>query len=233
MRGFIDITGQTFNHIHVKEHIGSDKWGEAIFLCRCTECGKEFVAKSSVIRYGLKKSCGCVAKKELSERMKGQRPATWKHGEGKSRLFAIWSGMKTRCTNPNRKTYKHYGGRGISVCDEWFNSYESFRDWALANGYRDDLTIERIDVNGDYEPSNCRWCTWKEQANNKTNNRIIKINGVERTLSEWCDIYGINETTVNQRLNAYGWDEERAVTEPVHNNHGGRVRYGNLSSPQS
>ena len=117
--------------------------------------------------------------------------------------------MKNRCNNPSDKRYKDYGGRGITFCKEW-NDFESFRDWASANGYRDDLTIDRIDVNGNYEPSNCRWATIEEQANNKRNNLVFTLNGRTQTLAQWCEEYGMNYFTVYRRL-GYGWDISKAL----------------------
>ena len=119
--------------------------------------------------------------------------------------------MKTRCNNPNVLEYKDYGGRGITVCDEWQHSYETFRDWARLNGYMDDLTIDRIDVNGNYEPSNCRWSTRKEQANNRRSNKLITFNGETHNIQEWSDIVGVNDITLRNRLYKYGWSVEKAV----------------------
>lgn len=131
-----------------------------------------------------------------------------------TRLGSIYHNMKTRCTNPNYDKYEYYGGKGISICDEWMNSYDAFEEWALANGYTDELTLDRIDVNGNYTPKNCRWITWKEQANNKTTNRIITYNNETHTLQEWADKTGILCGTIARRLDD-GWSVHDALTKPV------------------
>lgn len=118
------------------------------------------------------------------------------------RIYRIWQNMKSRCRNPKVPNYKNYGGRGIKVCDEWQDS-SKFIDWALKNGYRDDLYIDRIDNNGDYEPFNCKWSTRKEQANNKTNSHFITINGDIKTMAQWVDETGIKQATLEQRINKY------------------------------
>lgn len=122
--------------------------------------------------------------------------------------------MKTRCLNPNSKDYPNYGGRGIKVCPEWMESFEAFRDWAMANGYRDDLTLDREDVNGNYDPNNCKWSTRTEQANNKRNNHKVTANGVTHTIAEWEKITGIQNQTIHKRISR-GWREEDAVLLPL------------------
>ena len=107
-------------------------------------------------------------------------------------MYYIWRTMKQRCTNPNNYKYKNYGGRGIKVCDEWMADFKAFYDWAVTNGYREDLTIDRIDVDGNYEPSNCRWATYSEQANNRTTNRIITFNGEPMTMANFCRKHNLN-----------------------------------------
>lgn len=131
----------------------------------------------------------------------------------KSRLYTIWKNMKARCSN-NASQNSYYGARGITVCEEWRNSYQAFYNWAMANGYTDELTIDRIDVNGNYEPSNCRWATLKEQANNKRNNRLLTYNGKSLTVSQWTKELGFNQGLISRRINYLGWDIERALTEP-------------------
>ena len=138
----------------------------------------------------------------------------------KKRLYHVWISMKQRCFNPNSTKYKNYGARGIKVCDEWKNSYKAFEEWAYANGYDDNAqlnqcTIDRIDTNGNYGPSNCRWVNSKIQGNNKTDNRTIIIDGVSHTMSEWCDIYHITPRQVDSRVRICGWSYEQAITTPI------------------
>ena len=129
------------------------------------------------------------------------------------RLHKIWASMHERCEYQKHKHYKDYGGRGIVVCEEW-KEYLSFAKWAFKNGYRDNLSIDRIDVNGNYEPSNCRWITMKEQLNNKRSNRLVEYQGITYTLTQLADKVGLNKTTLKERLNL-GWSIEDAVERPV------------------
>ncbi|WP_080549836.1 hypothetical protein [Clostridium butyricum] len=122
--------------------------------------------------------------------------------------------MKSRCKNSNYKNYHRYGGRGIKVCDEWDKNFKEFYNWSLNNGYSDNLTIDRIDVNGNYEPSNCRWATKITQANNRDNNRIIEFEGEAHTLTEWSRIKGLGFKTLDYRLKA-GWQLEKVFNKPL------------------
>lgn len=133
-----------------------------------------------------------------------------------TRLGRIYHNMKTRCTNPNYDKYQYYGGKGIKICDEWMNSWDMFCEWAENNGYDDTLTLDRIDPNGDYCPSNCRWVSRKEQANNRSSNKLLTYNGHTKTLQEWAEEVGLDADTISQRLRS-GWDVERALTEHNHN----------------
>lgn len=117
-----------------------------------------------------------------------------------TRPYRIWCHIKDRCTNPKMQNYRHYGGKGVKMCCEWDEDFMAFHRWAMANGYREDLTIERIDGNGDYEPSNCRWATWKEQANNTTRNHLVTINGATKTIAGWADSSGIRYQIIRDRL---------------------------------
>lgn len=128
------------------------------------------------------------------------------------RLYQTWIDMRRRCYVKNRKNYKHYGLRGISVCDEWNNSFKNFKNWALANGYEDYLTIDRIDVNGNYEPQNCKWSTAAEQNNNRRNNRILEFKGERHTISEWSKITGLNKSTILKRVSIRGWSTRDALS---------------------
>ena len=144
----------------------------------------------------------------------GKLNPNYKDGRKGTRLYSIYRGMITRCYNSNTPNYKRYGARGITMCDEWKDNFQTFYDWAMSHGYSDDLTIDRIDNNGNYEPSNCRWVDMKKQTRNNSRNHIVKLNGIERPLIEWTEIYKINYKTVRDRLKR-GWNYEKALTEPV------------------
>ena len=123
--------------------------------------------------------------------------------------------MKQRCYNPNRREYKNYGGRGIGVCSEWLSGFDAFRDWSMANGYCDNLTLDRIDNNKDYEPNNCRWVSMKVQSNNKRGNIIVTYNGENITLSECADKYNVDYQTLYVRTQLLGWELNKAITQPI------------------
>lgn len=139
------------------------------------------------------------------------------HGDARrgnfTQLYNSWRGMKGRCNNKKNKRYSNYGGRGIVVCEEW-NEFINFKEWALNNGYQPGLTIERIDVNGNYEPSNCCWATNKEQANNKTNNHFLSFDGETLTINQWAEKLNIQRGVIKDRLR-WGWSVEDALTTPV------------------
>lgn len=141
-----------------------------------------------MINSGHTRSCGC-----LQREVNIKRVTT--HGRYGTRLHKTWKNMKERCNNPNEKSYHNYGGRGITYCDEW-EHFQPFYDWAMKNGYSDDLTIDRIDVNGNYEPNNCRWVDKKAQSNNTRHNVHITINGTTKTMTEWSDETGVKVGTL-------------------------------------
>lgn len=222
MRKFDDLTGKRFGQLTVvslntEEHKDKRRY----WNCRC-DCGNERVVLTAFLNNGATTRCKLCCKKEKSEN--AIRMSKDKHGMVKTHSWKTWRRIRQRCYYPKINGYANYGGRGISVCDEWNNCFESFRDWAFENGYKEGLSIDRIDVNGNYEPSNCRWVSIKEQANNKRNSHVLEFNGQRHTISEWAETTGINKNTIRSRIEKYGWIVERALTvKPIN---GGR--YGNF-----
>lgn len=202
MPRLIDLTGQRFGRLTVIRRDGTNKNGSATWLCKC-DCGNVKVASGRDLTNGDTKSCGC------------SRRAPRKHGMTKTRLYRIWSDMKNRCQNPNNHAYKDYGGRGITVCKEWSDDFNRFKEWAADSGYREGLTIERIDFDKGYCPDNCTWITLSEQAQNRRMCIFVTINGKTMNLQQWCDELGIDYKLAHNRIHKLGWEPEKALTTPV------------------
>lgn len=205
-----DLTGMRFGKLTIIKRGTNRVSGNrkrATWVCEC-DCGEKKTIFATHLIQGRSKSCGCLQREKLI-----QRNTT--HGLSDSRIYQIYADMKDRCYNSNSSCYKEYGGRGIEVCNKWLNSFENFYDWSMANGYKESLTIDRINVNGNYSPDNCRWSEQVEQQNNKRNNHLITYNGETKTLSEWAKELGIDRVTLSARINSYGWSVEKALTTPI------------------
>lgn len=207
---FDDLTGKRFGRLSVVErapdyvspkHQHATRW-----VCAC-DCGNTKIIIANVLKRGEAQSCGCMHQ-ELRHSL------TRTHGESKTRLYHIWNGMRQRCQNENNHAFAHYGGRGISVCEEW-QSYTAFREWSLANGYTDELSIDRIDNDKGYCPKNCRWVSQTVQANNQSKNVYLTFRGITKTRSQWAKEIGVSDALLRDRIDRYGWTIERALTTPV------------------
>lgn len=213
----VDLTGEIIGRLLVIEEIkGYKDKSNVYWKCKC-DCGNTTYVLSSNLIGGTTKSCGCLKNEMARERFKTHGDS--RPGADLFRLYSIWCGIKQRCNNTHNHAYKYYGGSGISVCKEWEDDYVSFREWSLANGYSDDMTIDRIDCNGDYSPENCRWVDMSVQNNNKDNIRRYEYNGESHTITEWSDITGISFTTLYGRIVHRNWSIERALTAPVRTQH--------------
>lgn len=206
----IDLTSQKFGRLTVLKFSHKIEKGNNrryYWLCKC-DCGNETIVNSASLKNGHTLSCGCL-------RVENLKKVIDKHNQTGSDLYYVWAQIKQRCNNKNNKRYKDYGGRGITVCNEWLNDFISFYNWAMANGYdenapRGKCTIDRIDVNGNYEPSNCRWLTNKKQQNNKRNNHFVTYNNETLTVTQMAEKYNINVNTFRNRV-AKGWNIDKCI----------------------
>lgn len=196
-----DLLGARFGRLVVIEKTNRRTSGRhVIWRCKC-DCGNECFVQSNSLTTNKTKSCGCLIIGRVT------------HHQSGTKLYDVWCAAKARCNNPKNKNYKHYGGRGIKVCDEWENSFQAFYEWAMANGYKEGLSIDRIDNDGNYEPANCRWVTQEEQCNNRRTSHKLTYEGETHTITEWSKITGIKRKIISQRVNNLGWSIERALTE--------------------
>ena len=198
-RLFNDLTGKRFGRLTV---IGVDDRGtrKTYFNCQC-DCGNIKSIRSDSLLCGAIRSCGCLK----TEQNQINLAAAHSHKMSGTRIYKIWQGMKKRCYNEHDARYSSYGGRGITVCDEWKNSFQCFYDWSMNNGYNETLTIDRIDNNKGYSPDNCRWANQQEQSRNRSTNIKIKIGNSTRTLTEWCEIFNVDKGTIFARYERNGF----------------------------
>ena len=209
---FKDVTGQRFGRLTAIRFTGkyTKPSNNAIWLFRC-DCGNLVERRRVSVESTKTPSCGCYVREHA-------RNLNLTHGGRHDRLYLVWMDMRRRCRDPKDANYERYGGRGITVCDEW-QDYETFRKWAYSTGYDKtapghQCTIDRIDTNGNYSPENCRWADAKTQCNNKRNNVLIEFDGRVQTASQWADETGIDDKTITRRIKS-GWTVEKALTKPV------------------
>ena len=206
---YIDLTGQTFNRLTVLKYAGPDAEGRSLWHCLC-ECGNKKTTKSSYLKKGRVKSCGCMSIDQKRNAAKSQSHPLSRRNKPVARR--CWQNMIARCTDINGKDWPNYGGRGITVCERWLESFANFFE---DMGDPDTgMTLDRIDANGPYSPENCRWATRKEQGNNRRNNRWLTVDGQTMTMAQWAEHAGISWATIQTRLSR-GWGVDRAVTEAV------------------
>ena len=208
MSKIINLIGQNFGHLTVIKYCGTNNHRKSLWECKC-DCGnpKTIIVQGSNLKSGNTTSCGCVQKQTFLNYVT-------KHNEKNTKLYGVWCSMKSRCNNPHNKSYHNYGGRGINICKDW-ESYINFSSWSKNNGYQEGLTIDRIDVNGDYSPENCRWVNNKTQANNTRCNKYFTYNNETLTIAQWEDKTGL---PIGERLKQ-GMNIEKAITTQLHPNY--------------
>ena len=193
----IDMTGERYGRLTViGRKPNNNKQNKPLWICQC-DCGNVTFTTRRRLKDGITKSCGCYRRDKAREQhtTHGLSKTSGKH----KRLYRIWAGIKDRCCNPNSKYWDRYGGKGIEICDEWLNDYESFHTWSMANGYMNGLTIDRIDNSKGYTPDNCRWTTYLVQENNRTNNIKYLVDGEVVTITELCRREGLSRYMIAKK----------------------------------
>jgi hypothetical protein len=190
------LIGNKYNHLLVIELMAERaKNGARVWLCKC-DCGKMTFCTTDQLKLNHKKSCGCLQKEitKITNKLRSKYP-----NDTGTRLYRIWKTMIARTIYPSQKGYKNYGGRGIRVCDEWLYDFNLFKNWAIENGYSQELSIDRINNDGNYEPNNCKWSSRKEQNNNQRTNVKLTYKGKTYNISQWSEIIGVKYNTLHKR----------------------------------
>jgi hypothetical protein len=202
-----DLTGMTFGKLKVENYSHSVKYNghsKAVWNCKC-ECGNSAQVFTCHLTSGHTQTCGC-------SHIEAAHKLNYKHGMSKTRFYEIWLNIHKRCYEPNNQAYPNYGGRGITVCKEWHEFENFYRD--MYSTYTNKATIDRIDNNSSYSKDNCKWSNRTEQSNNRRSNRVIEFEGELETLAEWCRIKNLHYKAVHRRLKI-GWSIEQALTTPI------------------
>lgn len=225
-----DITSQKFGRLTAIKCVGINNHHKFLWECLC-ECGNKKIVPTGALISGNTKSCGCLHSEKLIEQNKT-------HNASKTLLYKIWCAMKERCLNEKSKYYNHYGGRGIEISGIWINSFENFRDWAMLNGYQEGLSIERKNVDGNYEPNNCCWIKLGEQTRNKSNSIYLTINGETKLLIDFAMQYNLSPLLLRQRYHK-GIRNEEILNPPKdskfkhgHPRYGGKINNIKLTPAQ-
>lgn len=206
-----DLVGKRFGRLtvlrQVEDYVSPGGAHFHMWLCQCN-CGNQIKVITHDLMSGHTQSCGCLGKEK-------RRKSATKHGLSKTPLYAKYNSILDRCYNPNNKEYKNYGGRGIKMCDEWRDDFTKFYAWAIETHWEPNLTIERIDVNGNYSPDNCTWLTIQQQQSNKTTRHELTARGETHSIKEWADILDMSQDVIERRLNQLGWSDEEALFTPL------------------
>lgn len=198
-----DLTGRRFNKLVVLERVENGKGDKSRWKCLC-DCGNVTIVSGTNLKSDSVKSCGCLRHAKRNT-----------HHLSNTRLYGIWNSMKNRCYRKNHHAYKHYGERGITVCEEWKDNFEAFYNWAINNGYSENLTIDRIDNDKGYCPENCKWSTREEQVNNRHSCILITYNGETKNLMQWCKTLNLPYKLIHQRMYLKNISFEEAISIPI------------------
>lgn len=205
------IIGDKFARLTILSFEDRNRQYDSLWKVRC-DCGNEFIVRGGVLKNGHTQSCGCLQREQTSKSRTthglSRNPLTGK----RDKLYRVFAGMKERCYNPHHDMFRYYGGSGVSICEAWLNDYSAFHQWAITNGYKEGLTIERVNTFGNYEPSNCKWIPMSEQSKNRRNNRILTFNGQTKKVIEWAEITSLPGTLIIQRIKR-GWSIEKSLTQ--------------------
>lgn len=207
-RNLKDLTGKKFGRLLVIER-AENRGKQTYWKCKC-DCGKVKEVNGAKLKNGHTKSCGCLPRKAMVKSDVQRNCHLKTHGMSETRIYRIYHKMKLRCYSKVNSAYPSYGGRGITICDEWLNDFMSFYNWSMSNGYADDLSIDRIDNDKGYSPDNCRWATKKQQANNTRSTIFLTYKGETKPVSEWSEITGIPQDTLTYRKRS-GWSDDECI----------------------